>query len=83
MEAKSQNQSQSQLVSKNIIIHGKRTSIRLEPDLWEALSHISQLKKVNIHEVCSIIRDSYKNIKLTSAIRVYILNYYRKNFKIP
>ncbi len=64
------------LVSRNIIVKGKRTSIRLEPTLWEALETIAQEEGRTINQICSQIADTAaENSSFTSAVRVYIISY--------
>ncbi len=58
---------QSSLVSRNVTIFGRRTSIRLEPEMWAALNDICSL-------VCIRKRDE---TSLTAAIRVFLMLYYR------
>ncbi len=66
------------LLSKNVTIHGRRTSIRLEPEMWAALKEIARREKCTIHRICSVVYDR-KNDKssLTAAIRVFLMAYYR------
>lgn len=66
------------LRSRNIRIHGRRTSIRLDDRMWLALNEISEKEKYSIHEICSIVND-YKDrdASLSTALRVFIMNYYR------
>lgn len=66
------------LVSKNITIFGRRTSVRLEPEMWNALRDISNRENCSIHDICSLIHIR-KNpaTSLTAAIRVFMMLYYR------
>jgi len=68
----------SSLVLKNITVLGRRTSIRLEPEMWKALKQISNRERCSIHDLCSLI-GLRKNPKtsLTAAIRVFIMLYFR------
>jgi predicted DNA-binding ribbon-helix-helix protein len=45
----------STLVSKNVTILGRRTSVRLEPEMWNALKDISRREGCSMHEICSLI----------------------------
>ena len=68
----------SSLVSKNVTIFDRRTSVRLEPEMWKALSDIAKRENCNIHALCSLI--SYRkaeNSSLTAAIRVFVMLYFR------
>lgn len=68
----------STLVSKNITILGRRTSVRLEPEMWNALRDIARREGCTAHEICSLIQIR-KNTRtsLTAAIRVFLMLYYR------
>lgn len=70
--------SKSSLVSRNITIAGHRTSVRLEPEMWNGLSEICQRECASIHEVCTVI-SSHKpqGSSLTAAIRVFVMAYFR------
>lgn len=68
----------STLVSRNITIFGKRTSVRLEPEMWNALKDISIRENCTIHEICSLIYlRKKKSTSLTAAIRVFLMLYYK------
>ena len=68
----------SSLVSKNITVLGRRTSVRLEPEMWKELKNIAKRESCSIHDLCSLIslRKS-ENTSLTAAIRVFLLLYFR------
>jgi len=68
----------STLVSRNITVNGKRTSVRLEPEMWRALKEISARENCSIHELCSLISfRKNKRTSLTAAIRVFLMLYFR------
>lgn len=72
------NEYKSSLISKNITINGRRTSVRLEPEMWQALHNISGRERCSIHQICSLIQiKKAKNSSLTAAIRVFLMLYYR------
>lgn len=60
----------------SIMICGHRTSLTLEPEFWEALTHIAAEKKTSIAQIVADI-DERRSVNLSSALRVYILNYYK------
>ena len=43
---------QSSLVSRNITIFGRRTSVRLEPEMWVALNDIANRERCSVHDIC-------------------------------
>ncbi len=68
----------SSLVSRNISVQGRRTSVRLEPEMWNALKEIARRERCKIHDICSLISARKKpNTSLTAAIRVFLMLYFR------
>jgi predicted DNA-binding ribbon-helix-helix protein len=66
------------LVSRNITINGRRTSVRLESQMWIALKEVSEREKCTIHDICSVIASRKSgNITLTAAIRIFLVLYYK------
>lgn len=69
---------QSTLVSRNITVAGRRTSVRLEPEMWTALREIARRENCKIHDICSLIQmRKNPDTSLTAAIRVFLMLYYR------
>lgn len=69
---------QSSLVSRNITIFGRRTSIRLEPDMWVALNDIAERERCSVHDICALVYVRKSDAtSLTAAIRVFLMLYYR------
>jgi predicted DNA-binding ribbon-helix-helix protein len=68
----------SSLLSRNISVLGHRTSIRLEPEMWESLKDIARREHCTVHDICSLVaarkRDSSS---LTASIRVFVMLYFR------
>lgn len=74
----SQKENQTGLISKNILVDGRRTSVRLEPEMWTALKDISGRERCSIHELCSLVNRCKRPCStLTAAIRVFLMLYYR------
>ena len=70
--------SKSSLLSRNVTIMGKRTSVRLEPEMWRAVKDIADRENCTIHDLCSLISLRKKgNSSLTAAIRVFIMLYFK------
>lgn len=69
---------ESSLVSRNVTVLGRRTSVRLEPEMWSGLKEIAKKESCKIHDICSLI-ELRKNPQssLTAAIRVFIMLYFR------
>ena len=68
----------STLVSRNITISSKRTSVRLEPEMWAGLADICRRERSTIHQICtSVSLQKDEQTSLTAAIRVFVMNYFR------
>jgi predicted DNA-binding ribbon-helix-helix protein len=67
----------STLVNRNVTVAGHRTSIRLEPAMWEALTRICERERKSMNEIVTAIARNRDQSTLTAAIRVYLLTYYQ------
>lgn len=65
------------MISRNIRVAGRRTTVRLEPEMWDALSEICARRGCTIHAFCDIAEARRAHRSLTSALRIEILTYYR------
>ena len=66
------------LVSRNVTVYGRRTSVRLEPEMWDALKDVAKREKCSVHNLCTLVflRKS-TDTSLTAAIRVFLVLYYK------
>ncbi len=70
------------LQSRNVRIHERRTSVRLEPEMWDALNEIATAEGCSIHDLCGAVHDlKDKNTSFTAALRVFLMEYYRSAAK--
>jgi predicted DNA-binding ribbon-helix-helix protein len=67
----------SRLVNRNVTLQTGRTSMRLEPELWSALAEICVRQNVGVGEIVRRIAAGRPGGGRTSAVRVYILEYFR------
>lgn len=68
----------SALISRNIAVLGKRTSIRLESQMWVALKEIAERERCSIHDLCSLIASRRKSdLSLTASIRIFLMLYFK------
>ncbi len=67
----------STLVNRNIFLGDRRTSLRLEPAMWDALSEICRREGMSPHELCHLIDRRRQASSLTAAIRVFIMAYFK------
>jgi len=67
----------SRLVNRNITADRGRTSMRLEPELWDALHEICAREQMSLGELVRRIERHGHPGGRTSAVRVYIVGYFR------
>lgn len=67
----------SRLVNRNILAGAGRTSIRLEPELWEAVHEICARENMSIGELAELAQNGTGETGRTSAVRVFALTYFR------
>ena len=60
------------------MVDGHRTSVRLEPQMWDALAEIARREGQTVHDVCSIVSHIRSDSTLTASLRVFILRYFRE-----
>jgi len=68
---------ESTLRSGNVTVGGRRTSIRLEPAMWQALREISVREAKTMHALVTEIERGRAQSSLNAAIRVFLLDYFR------
>ena len=71
----------STLISRNVTVNGHRTSIRLEPEMWDAMDEVCALQRVTMHEFCSLVERERRASSLTAGVRVALLGYFREASK--
>jgi predicted DNA-binding ribbon-helix-helix protein len=68
----------SRPVKRSFTIAGHRTSISLESEFWEALKAVAAAENVPVARLISRIDASRGPGGLSSAVRVWMLNYFRE-----
>ena len=69
----------SSLICKNVVIQGRRTSVRLDPVMWDGLAEICQRQAASLHTICSAIAEhKAPHMSMSTAIRVFIVSYFRE-----
>ena len=73
---------ESRLVNRNVVTASGRTSIRLEPELWEALEEICRRERISLAEAVRDVETRWLASGgtggRTSAVRVHIVSYFRR-----
>gem|GEM_PF-1537229 len=66
----------NEILKRNIKLGEMRTSVTLEPQVWNVLNDVAAEHDCDIHQLCEMIneRKSPKS-SLASAIRVFLISY--------
>ncbi len=67
----------SRLINRNVVAERGRTSMRLEPELWEALLEICGREGEDMSSLVRKVEQSGHAGGRTSAVRVFVLSYFR------
>ena len=62
---------------RNVLINGRRTSVRLESLMWDSLREIARDRDMTVHQLATEIAENQDENSLTAAIRMYIVQYYK------
>ena len=65
------------VIKRSIEISGKKTSISLEDEFWYGLLEIAAYKKMAVPALVEQINNRRKIINLSSAIRIFVFNYFQ------
>lgn len=68
----------SSLVNRNVIVNQRRTSVRLEQAMWDALAEIARREGATVHEICSRVAAEHRESSFAAGLRVFILGYFRE-----
>ena len=67
----------SSVKKRSVAVGNRKTSISLENEFWEAINHIAQLRQMSLGNIVGLIENGHREANLSSAIRVFVLEYYR------
>ena len=69
------------VIKRSIFFNAKKTSISLEDEFWYGLLEIALYKKIPVPELVERIDRKRKTINLSSAIRIFVFNYFRRHHR--
>jgi predicted DNA-binding ribbon-helix-helix protein len=68
----------SLVVKRSITVGGHKTSVSLESAFWQAFKEIATLRNLTLSDLVMSIE---RNGNLSSAIRLFVLEYYRNHIE--
>ena len=69
------------LSCKNVIVNGRRTSMRLDREICQSLSDICNREDINLNELCSKIDSVRGKAGLSCSVRLFVLVYVKNLLK--
>ena len=67
----------SPVVKRSIVIAGHKTSVSLEEAFWNGMKEISARRNMTLSELVGEIDSNRQQGNLSSAIRLFVLDYFR------
>ena len=77
-EFKTKPKMKSLIVKRSVVLGGHKTSVSLEDAFWKSLKGIAASGKMTVSELLTAIDSGRHHGNLSSAIRLFVLNYYRE-----
>ena len=68
----------SAVIKHSIVIAGHKTSVSLEDAFWQGLKEIAAARRLSLTELVAAIDGGRGGGNLSSAIRLFVLDYYRR-----
>jgi len=70
----------SLVIKRSIVIKGRKTSVTLEDAFWKSLRGIADERGETLYQLISGIDANRKNANLSSALRIFVLEFYKGRF---
>lgn len=76
-----QGRKNSSVIKRSVVRNGHKSSISLEDEFWDALREIADHQHIAISALVATIDHGRTTNNLSSAIRVYVLDHFRRSDK--
>ena len=73
----------SSIVKRSVVISGHKTSVSLEDPFWTALREIAIEHDFTLSGLVARIDTTRQHANLSSAIRQFVLDFYRDQGRLP
>jgi predicted DNA-binding ribbon-helix-helix protein len=67
----------STVVKRSVVVGGHKTSVSLEDAFWSAFKEIANDRHITLSELAAVIDAGRPHGNLSSAIRLFVLEFYR------
>lgn len=72
----------SQVVKRSIVVAGHKTSVSLEDAFWKGLKEIAGGRHMTLSDLVAAIDSERQHGNLSSAIRLFVLDFYRNQLSV-
>jgi len=69
---------ESSVAKRSVVVANHKTSVSIEDDFWVSLKDIAQSRRQTLSDLLSEIDSGRQRGNLSSAIRLFVLAYYKK-----
>jgi predicted DNA-binding ribbon-helix-helix protein len=73
----------STVLKRSVVVAGHKTSVSLEDAFWNAFREIADQRNLTLSELAAVIDDGRQHGNLSSAIRLFVLDFYRNRLPEP
>jgi predicted DNA-binding ribbon-helix-helix protein len=63
---------------RTLVVFGKRTRLRLEPEFWQALDDIGRRETLSLSDLVTYVRQGDPGRPASSSLRVFVATYFRR-----
>ena len=77
-EARPEPEMKSLILKRSVVLRGHKTSISVEDAFWNSVKEIAGSGQMSVSELVSAIDSQRHHGNLSSAIRLFVLNFYRE-----
>ena len=71
----------SSVIKRSVVIAGRRSSVSVEDDFWSSLRDIAKQRHQTLSDLVTSIKAEREQTNLSSAIRLFVLGFYRDQFE--
>jgi len=73
----------SSIAKRSIVFNGKKTSVSLEDEFWNAMKEIAGKRAIHLSDLVSEIDDRRGHGNLSSALRLFVLTTIKSRHRTP
>jgi predicted DNA-binding ribbon-helix-helix protein len=67
----------SSIIKRSVMVAGRKTSVSLEDAFWTTFREIADERHMTLSELADVINSEHRDGNLSSAIRLFVLAFYR------